>query len=613
MPGWCIPFAVLAGYAALGVLLHSHHFGEGLKAEDSHWIRGDYFGTPLRLTQHLLLHRICFPLFADSLNAYYVLTLGLHVINAGLVCTLYGVLARGLRGARPRLGGLLAGLLFLCYDSNNLSYVSAISYQLVVLFLLCGTWCMLSYLERGRRWTWAGALVAYGLALLTNVYALAFPLIWIALEVAWRKGAGNQPRGSPLQRYALMLVPLGLLLLVHGAFLWGYDGLLAVRADPWWRTAAQLPVYVMHAAASFFAGLFGLDLESTMPSWLAAAPVLGLTAWGAWQVLGKKQNVGLPAVGALLVVLWSGLVFFQALAAQDGFSGDWRHYYNAAGMALAVAWLVIWLLNRATAALGSGRGRAVELAAVVLVMLAVVAGNPGTRRWWDAAGDEARAPHGRQAQECSTLVRLEQQEAATLLSPGADLRCRDLRGLDLARASLAGADLRGTSLALCNLARARLARARLSSAYLLWAHLDDADMSGAGLHGANLFGASLRSARLSGARLSSARLVGARLQGAVMTGAEMRDADLSGARLAGADLSDADLSRAMLIKSDLKKSSLGRANLTRANLMQADLRGSRLDGAVLLGADLQGAVICQRYRGVLKGYRGTPSWVRCPR
>ena len=613
MPGWCIPFAVLAGYAALGVLLHSHHFGEGLKAEDSHWIRGDYFGTPLRLTQHLLLHRICFPLFADSLNTYYVLTLGLHVINAGLVCTLYGVLARGLRGARPRLGGLLAGLLFLCYDSNNLSYVSAISYQLVVLFLLCGTWCVLSYLERGRRWTWAGAVVAYGLALLTNVYALAFPLIWIVLEVAWRKGAGNQLRGSPLQRYALMLVPLGLLLLVHGAFLWGYDGLMAVRADPWWRTAAQLPVYVMHAAASFFAGLFGLDLESTMPSWLAAAPVLGLTAWGVWQVLGKKQKVGLPAVGALLVVLWSGLVFFQALAARDGFSGDWRYYYNAAGMALAVAWLLMWSLTRATAAMGSGRGRAVESAAAAVVMAALLAVNPGARRWWTAADDDARAPHGRQADECAALTRLEQRQAAALAAPGVDLRCRDLRGLDLARASLAGADLRGSSLALCNLASGRLARARLSGAHLLWANLDGADLSGAGLEDADLFGASLRRARLSGARLPSARLVGARLQGAVLTGAVMLDADLSGARLAGADLSGADISRALLIKSDLKNCSLSRTVLRKVNLLQADLRGARLDGAILDGADLNGAMICEHHRGILKGYGGTPSWVRCSR
>ena len=617
LPGWLHPALVLVTFSILGALLHWHHFGEGLKAEDSHWIRGDFFGTPLRLTQHLLLHRVCFPLFADSLDAYYVLTLGLHLINAWLVSTLYAALARGMGGARPRLAGALAGLLFLCYDHNNLSYVSAVSYQLVVLFLLCGTHGVLSYLGRGRWWAWALAVVCYGLALMTNVFALASPLFWIALELVWR-GRSDVPAGARKRsalgvvlRYLLLALPLGLLLWQHGAFLRDYDGLRAAGGEPIWRTAALFSEYVLHAAAAFVAGLTGAGVSLAAPPWLAVALVYGLAGVGLWRLVRQgKDALSLPAVWTLLAVLWSGLVFFQALAARDGFSGQWRYYYNAVGLALALAWTLSWSVDRLAARLGwlQGRGGSVVL---VVIMVGALAVNPGTRRWWSTGQDPGGTPHGRQRQPCAALTRVSQGQVAALAVPGADLRCRDLRGLDLTGRDLTGADLRGSRLALVRLTGARLARARLTGAHLLWAELDDAELSGAVLEDANLFGASLRRARLSGARLSSTRLAGARLQQAVLVKAVIRDADLSGARMSGADLSGADLSRALLIKSDLTKVSAGRANLGRANLMQADLRGARLRGAVLVGAELDGAVICARHRGTLKGYRGRPAWFPC--
>ena len=611
LPGWCLPVAVFAAYAVVGALLHGHHFGEGLKAEDSHWIRGDFFGTPLRLTQHMLLHRVCFPLFGDNLDAYYVLTLGLHVINAALVYGVYAVLARRLGRARPRLGGALAGLLLLCYDRNNLGYVSAISYQLVVLFLLFGTLWALAYFRRGRLWVWALAVVCYGLALLTNVFALAFPLFWIPLGGIWvnQRPGGEMTRESLVIRGAMLLVPLGLLLWQHGPFLWSYEGFEAAKAEPFLQLAGQFPLYISHVVASFLWGLSGVELQPDVPAWLAALLVYGLAAWGIKQMAGRWSIPGTAAVVTLLVVLWNGLVFVQALAAQDGFSGDWRYYYGAAGMALAVAWLLMEALALAVDAMG--QGRAAEAAMVLVVMAALVAINPGTRRWWSEAGDEGRTPHGRQAFECTSVAPLDQAQAAALAAPGADLSCRDLGGLDLGRSNLTGADLRGSRLALADLAGGRLARARLGWANLLWANLDGADLSGAEMTDANLFGASLLRARLIGAQISSARLAGARLEGAVMTRAVLRDADISGARLAGADLSGADLSRSLLIKSDLKNANLRGAILRGATLTQADLRGARLEAAVVDEADLQGAVICQQHRGSLKGYRGQPIWARC--
>jgi len=564
----------MAAYTAVGALLHCHHFGEGLKAEDSHWIRGDYFGTPLRLPQHLLLHRVCFPLFGDNLDAYYVLTLGLHVINAGLVCALYVSLARGMNGPRPLLGGALAGLLMLCYDRNNLGYVSAVSYQLVVLFLLCGTLAVVTFVQRERAWTWGLAVLSYGAALWTNVFALAFPVFWILLEGALRNqdSVALTSQRSRHARTALMMVPLALLLWQHGAFLWGYDGVQAVRAESLWQNIAQLPVYLGHVVASSFSGLTGVDLAPDVPAWLAALPVLALTAWAAWQTYFRSRP-GWAAVATLFVVVWNGLVLLQALAARDDFSGDWRYYFGAAGISLAAAWLAMDLLVRAGVALGGLWGRAVEVGGAAVIMVALVAVNPGLRRLFEPDATPSRPAHGGQASQCVELVKVERGQAAALAVRGANLRCRDL----------------------------------------LWADLDGVNLTGAVLQEANLFGASLRRARLDGAHLGSARLVAARLQDAVLRKAKLMDADLSGGRLAGADLSGADLSRALLIKCDLRGSSLRGANLRRADLMEADLRGARLEGAILDGALLQGAAICRRSRGAIKGYRGSPRWVPCSR
>lgn len=608
---WLWPLAVLAAYAVFGALLHGHHFGEGLKAEDSHWIRGDFFGTPLRLTQHWLLHRVCFPLFGDNLDAYYGLTLGLHVLNAWLVAALYASLARGMGGPWPRPGALLAGALLLCYNRDNLNYVSAVSYQLVVLFLLCGTLGVVGYLRRRRPLAWAVAVVAYGLALLTNIFALGFPLLWVALEAAWPGGAVGEGRAirpwrPAAVRYGLLVIPLGLLLWQHGAFLWGYQGLKAALAEPLWQAVMQLPVYVTLALTGFLAALTGTTAPAPEP-WLAGALFCLLVGWGAWALHGKRPAAA-PAVVLRFVVGWSTLSFLQALAARDGLSGGWRYYYNAAGVALAVAWVIMALVDRAASRVVAQRRGALVATVTAVALAALVAVNPGLRRWWQQdEGDPA--PHGRRGFACDSA----RVATGTALGPGADLRCRDLRGMDLRQEDLTGADLRGAQLARSNLMGGRLRRARLQSAHLLWADLDGADLTGALLDDANLFGAAMVRVQARGARLASARLAGARLREALLARATLTDADLSGARAPRANLSGADLSRALLSKTDLRRANLFRARLSGATLNEADLRGARLEGAILDGADLRGALICARHRATLRGYRGIPTWVPCRR
>ncbi len=571
-------------YSVLGVAIYWTVFGEGLKAEDAHWIRGEFFGTPLRLTQHLLLHRVCFPLFGDNLDAYYVLTLALHVLNAWLVGLLYTALARGLGGPWPRLGGALAGLLLLCYERNNVSYLSAISYQLVVLFLLCGTLGVAHFLGRRRPWVWGLVVVSYGLALLTNVFALGLPLLWVALELAWPADAegegGQRSVRSAAARYGLLLIPLGLLLWQHGAFLWGYGGLQAARGEPG-QTALQLPLYLATALWTFVTALFGLDLGAPLPT-LFGALLLGLGVWGAWQL--RQRRVSVPGAILLFVVLWSGLTFLQAAAAQDGLSGTWRYYYNAAGVALAVAWAITALADRAASRLA--RRRAPVVTVTLAVAVAVVAFNPGLRR--SLARPAVGTPDGRSS-ACAPC------RSPTSVAPAP------------------GADLRSVCLARSDFTDGRLAGAKMRCAHLRLAEMDGADLTGADLSFANLFGASLRRARATEARLDSARLSGARLGGAVFARAKLRDADLSGARAARVDLSGADLSRALLSKTDLRRADLSGARLSGATLNEADLRGARLAGAFLDGADLQGALICQGQRASLRGFRGTPSWGPCPK
>jgi uncharacterized protein YjbI with pentapeptide repeats len=126
-------------------------------------------------------------------------------------------------------------------------------------------------------------------------------------------------------------------------------------------------------------------------------------------------------------------------------------------------------------------------------------------------------------------------------------------------------DLRSANLRHASLPGAQLDRSNLSGAYL-----EQADLTGA--HIAGIGGSVLR-----GVHLDSAVLVKVHLDGADLTG---------GAALAYANLTDADLDGADLDGADLRG-----AHLVRASLAGADLRNARLEGASLAGADLQGATL----------------------
>lgn len=583
---WLVPVAVLAGYALVARVLYAWVLDSGLKAEDAHWIQGEYLGTPLRHTQHLLLHYVGLPLFNAAIERFYWLTIGLHVACAALV---YGVTveltaALSERRRADHLAAATAGALMLLYNNRNVDYVSALSYQLLALAILAATWAAARCVARPSAWWWLAAVLAYGLALGSNVLALWFPLVWLLWELAQRQ---NRPRWDVAARQLVMLALLVGFASLNWSFLQGY---LAAGSG---ASLSALPAYLEATRVAFVGGLAGLPLRPSTPAWLVSAGVLVVLACALHEVWARKQGIAL--VAALFGVLWLVVCFPQLAAARDGFGSAWRFYPHAAGLCIAAAYLLLTGLRRVRQLLpGKALGSAVLALGVAAPLVGLVAINPRHRAGLAVVLGRVEAVPAQRDPLCqgATMVRVSADELRRRARSGASLRCLNLAGLQLTSLDLAGADLRGSDLTWARLDRARAARARLSRA--------------------RLFGVQMKQADLRGADLSWARARGALLSGVNLQGANLAHADFSGARLARADLRGAQLQGARLIKAGLEGVSLQRAKLTDTDLHQARLEQATLDGAELNNANLQSARICARYKGRLGRYRGSPVWVPCP-
>ncbi len=622
--------AMAAGYVVGLVTLCQGLAGRTVFPEDLEWITGEVLGSPLRLTQHAVLNHLSLPLFEDDLGAYFIPGVLLHLAAAmsihALFVLLCGALRNRLTGARTiRAGGAAAGILFLLGQPAVVIYPSALSYQLVTLAVMLALICTVLYLRTGRIAYWAALVVCYGVALFSHSYAVGLPLMVLALEVAVSRSGAEAPPGrragsllskDALLRYLVLAVPVVGMAWRMSAAMPRIEAAIST-----YRTQEMGPWLVLYHARYLTEVLlrFGQDafgwhslvqLHRAGPD-LYAGDVIALALWSVVGVLGLREifkrqaPVGVAGMALLLFVGYNALGLVQSYLTSDYFAQWWRFYFNAAGLALLLTYLLV-------------RG------ALALARLVKAPGWAGA--WVVAVGLTATCLATRPA---AAVHPMEWTRKTTAYTSGAIPAVpaaggKSLRGARSRTPGIAaGADLRGADLFQASLSGAALAGARLSGASLLLA-----DLRQARLAGADLTGAFVVHARLTGARLSRAKLASANLEGATLTAAHLRRADLTAAHLAWAVLEDADLTevearrvnlrgvrlgRAALRGADLRGAYLEGADLRDADLRGADLRGVRLGGAKLERARLDGARICRDTLPRPPRHRGTPYLEGCPR
>jgi len=568
-----MPLCVLLGGLFICLLLYGRVLGQFFGIDDLDWLSGRVRGNPWRLVPLFLLRRVCRPLFGPHPLGYYVMVLLLHAAVTFLVYRLFVLLVTALGAwprAQPRLlhtGGALAAFTFGLHGGGTPGWLSALPY-LVATFLCLSALCLFlsSYLKGGRiRW-WAG-VVCFGLALFTHSFAWTLPAFLLLLECLLRSPhAGFPSREERYAPLAALLVGFGLL---YGSELGSRSG---VWSDP--SRLVRMPVW------------FGGHLVLQLNQWVASAELsvepLGVGAWlglvacvalvvGAVFDYRRRGRPGGVGLGALTLVAWNALVFFQWVHAAEPFAaqGSYRLYFGQVGVSLGAGCLWMMVMARFAGAL-SVRGAAALLVGLPLVLLPGV-GEVGDRlgawtRLVTGPGEMSqRWPWG-YVNRCPEVEVLTREEMAERAAGGRSLGCVAPASPGLSGMKLGSADLAGARLSETDLSGAILRGADLSQAWLVWAQLVEADLREADLTGACL----------SGADLSGADLRGIRPDGANLVGADLRGANLRGAELSGADLRQADLRGA-----DLRHANLGRGDLDGVRIHGAQMDGLR-GGASLL-------------------------------
>ena len=628
--------AVAVGYLVGLVSLCQRLAGRTVFPEDLEWITGEVLGSPLRLTQHGVLNGLSLPLFEDDLGGYFIPGVVLHLATAacihGLFVLVCGALRNRLQGARAiRAGGAAAGVLFLLGQPAVVIYPSALSYQLVTLAVVAALICAVLYLRSGRLVYWGALAVCYGVALFSHSYAVGLPLMVLALEVAWnRSGEGDEAgdRGSESQRGLLLrwgaLLRYLALAVPAGGMAWRLsEALPKIEASiSTYRTQEMGPWMVLYHARYLTEVLlrFGQDAFGweSLAQFHRAGPdlyevdVFALVGWSIVGLLGlreifrRRTPVGLTGMLLLFFIAWNGLCLVQTYLTSDYFAQWWRFYFNAAGLCIVLAYLlvrgalVLARLGRVPAWLAAW-ATAVGLAATCLATRPAAAVHPmewvrKTTEYTSGAVPGYSGGGGGKSMRRADLRSSRTTARADLR--GADLFLADLGGADLTSAGLAGA-----SLLMADLRQAWLREADLSRAFLVHARLSGARLGRANLASANLEGADLTAARLGRADLTATHLAWATLEDAALGRSDLRRANLRGARLRRADLRGANLRGAYLEGADLRN----------ADLRGADLRGAHLGGARLEDARLKGARVCWDKRPRPPVYKGMPRWDECGR
>ena len=633
-----IPLLVAAEIALITAVRLVPTMDLAILPEDAFWIGGVMLGSSLRITEHVLLHEVGLPLFAEHVYLFRLPGVVIHALNGWLIYAIFVLLFTTMRskiGASwwaVHLGGALSGVLFVLSGREAVENLSALSYPLVLLFSLFTLVLALLFFRYRRSVLWLGVIISYALALLSHSYAAGLPILLLVLELVWRRKDEHPP---PLRRALWRYLPLAAM---FGCALYYFTHHVVSEWDYSLSSALGsrlllFPRYLLMGAVQFVGRSINTDFPVSLAEGGALALLLAAGAYGARELWQRGRPLGLAGVFFLFILGWNGLVFIQTLVGEGYNVFFWRYYFNSAGLVIIAGYLLAALIHRAGLLLRWGWPRPVLGGVLLSLPLAILVFHP----LYNAAlsGLLSRTLYWGQLppwafdKRCPDLERADLGQVEEALSGRRSLACRSLRNLNLAGRDFRAVDLGGSSLVAADLRRTKMARVSAPRSFWLWANLRGADLQGADLRGAalswtsmidaNLGGANLAGADLSGAQLTCANLAGANLSranlfhvrldladfsrtnlshvkldgenlsGLKLSGADLRGARLSGANLSSADLRGANLKNAVMHRCNLEGADLRRANLRGVQLINANLSGADLRGAILPGADLSGA------------------------
>ncbi len=516
-----------------------------LDYEDGEWMRAAYPAYRNRIVQFYFMNRVLLPLLGHRVEGYFLAASLLHLLTAGLVYIFLIMHSRWVRttsrGSRWPVwaGAAMAGLAFVSYQADNLSFLSGMSYQLFAFFGLGALIFSLHYLGSGRTWSWGAGVICTALGLLSHSYGLTIPLVIGGLELIVRRSRLVSRGGwNIVWRYGLHLVPIWFYFLLFGSSLVSTrvsaGRILGHLGDPTilWVDLLHFVNYMQTILTSMVnktPGIFGalqvpfpsIDIYWSLDRIFFGCSLLLITALGVRALLLRKR-AGVGAAALMFLIFWSGATFHQTLLIGYDEQQDWRFYHNVVGWCLLLGFVLARALTTVT---GSWRPAARQVTAVALVLAGtaavMVTPDQALKTLAELRGGRLKLKNNYSwtpGAMCSSRQPVAEWEVKELLSSGASLSCRDFSHLNLTGTTFGGADLRG----------ADFTGAILRNVGLSGAKLQGAGFSFAELERANLSRADLRSANFSGAGLKGTDLTGANLKGAVMVGAFRYDIEMKG-------------------------------------------------------------------------------------
>ena len=529
-------------------------------------------GRPSRLGQHYLFNQICLPLFGENLIGYRLPSFSLHIVNAFLIYHFFILVSHTIKSSihhsysSLHVGGTIAGVLFLFYDSGALNWISALCYQLVVFFSLLTLIFTLLFFRRGLVVFWLAVVLAYGLALVSHSYSLVLPLFIGFLEISWRQTLAHRSR--PSMRLSLRYIALALML---GIFLWRYWGYLVVHGiDGLERDTIGVIqflkyIWLVVLRLRLWPGCLDPFFTIHVPKWIALIMICGVCSFsllGLCQIWRKEKTVGFAGVFLLFFIVWNGLAFFQTMSKQDSLFDWWRYYFNAVGFSIVVAYGMMEIVDRFSRSILRLLKNILLAIIFIALTLSLLMRNYEIR--YDLTilekllSGNLKLHHPRTwgtNKECQEVESLNLDQTRRILQTTKNLQCKNLKNKNLSMLDLSEANLGGSNLCGAKLMEVNLRGALLNGSCLIFADLEKADLSKANLEGANL-------------------------DGTILNGACLEGADLRSSSLRSADLRWSDLSNANLRGADLRWSDLSNANLRGADLDRVDFTSTKLEGVI---------------------------------
>jgi len=210
--------------------------------------------------------------FGHSARAFHLLSVSVHAANALLV---YAVT---IAVTRRRLPSLIAALVFVVLPAyvDAVAWVGAIAEPLVTLFGCASVALFARFARTGDRWAYAGAIAAFGCALLTHESGVTFlPLLvaagWLArTEPGWRRIGRRDLRS---------VGPFVVLLVLYGAIDIAVNRHNYVVEEGHYRAGIHIIRNVLDYLVALYVG------KHKLASYLAVGGVTILLFWrGSWPV-----------------------------------------------------------------------------------------------------------------------------------------------------------------------------------------------------------------------------------------------------------------------------------------------------------------------------------------